>query len=178
MNSNLLAPAGAASLSFRRAAAAYPTGVTVVTCFDGEGGVHGMTANSFVTVSAEPPTVLVSVRRGGRMHALLSKERRYGINVLGAGDEWISRHFAGQPSAAGAPRFCAPAAAEVEAPVPLLADAVAHFACRVVQTVDVHDHTLFIAAVVAWDASAEAALLFYRSRCHPCHGIASEETKS
>jgi styrene monooxygenase reductase component len=159
-----------AASSFRRAASAYPTGVTVVTCFDEAGdGVHGMTANSFVTVSAEPPTVLVSVKQGGRMHALLSRQRRYGINVLGAGDEWLSRHFSGHPDAAARPRF------RDGAPVPLLADAIAHFVCSVTQTVDVHDHTLFIANVLEWDASAHAALLFYRSRCH---GIASQETAS
>jgi flavin reductase len=159
-------------LSFRWAASAYPTGVTVVTCVDEAGRVHGMTANSFVTVSAEPPTVLVSVKHGGRMHALLSHQRSYGINVLGASDEWLSRYFSGRPDGATHPRFRA------HAPVPLLADAIAHFVCSVIQTVDVHDHTLFIASVLEWDASANAALLFYRSRCHPCHVIASEETSS
>lgn len=106
------------------------------------------------------------------MHALLSHQRRYGINVLGADDEWLSRYFSGHPDRAAEPSF------REHAAVPLLAGAVAHFVCSVTQTLDVHDHTLFIASVQEWSASPHAALLFYRSRCHPCHGIASEEASS
>ena len=157
--------------SFRRAASAYPTGVTVVTCAHQDGSVHGMTANSFVTVSADPPTVLIAVRRGGRMHALLSQQGRFGISVLGAQDEWLSRHFAGKPDTDSLPSYR-------EGPeVPILCSAVAYFACHVSQTVDVHDHTLFIAHVFECAAAPLSPLLFYRSRCHACH-IAPEEKKS
>jgi len=133
----------------------------VVTCFDDDGGVHGMTANSFVTVSTAPPTVLVSVKQGGRMHALLSSRGRYGISVLGADDEVLSRHFAGRPDDTVCPVF------HDGIEVPILRTAIAHFVCGITQRVAVHDHTLFIARVTEWAASPRPALLFYRSRCHP-----------
>ena len=66
---------------FRQAASRFVTGVAVLTAFDERGEVCGMTANSFVTVSLKPPTVLVSVMPG-RMHQAISASGRYGVNVL------------------------------------------------------------------------------------------------
>ena len=51
-------------LAFRQAASRFVTGVTVVTALDRLGDVCGMTANSFVSISLSPPTVLVSVKPG------------------------------------------------------------------------------------------------------------------
>jgi flavin reductase (DIM6/NTAB) family NADH-FMN oxidoreductase RutF len=147
------------ALTFRRVASYYPTGVTVVTCVDGGGGVRGMTANSFVTVSVAPPTVLVSINQHGRMHALVSERGVYGVSVLRANDVVLSRHFAGTPDPAVTPEYC------YTGGVPLLASAVARFACRVVRAVPVNDHTLFVAEVVACSQASESPLLFFRSRC-------------
>ena len=60
---------------FRQAASRFATGVAVVTALDGQSEVCGMTANSFVTISLFPPTVLVSVKRG-RMHDAISARPR------------------------------------------------------------------------------------------------------
>ena len=67
--------------SFREAASRFATGVAVLTALDEHGRVCGMTANSFVTVSLSPPTVLVSVMPG-RMHRAISATGRYCVNVL------------------------------------------------------------------------------------------------
>src|SRR5262245_40320543 len=66
---------------FRRAASRFVTGVAVLTVLDGKNEIRGMTANSFVTVSLSPPTVLVSVKPG-RMHKAIVAGGRYGVNVL------------------------------------------------------------------------------------------------
>ena len=65
---------------------------------DENGEVCGMTANSFVTVSLSPPTVLVSVMPG-RMHRAISASGRYCVNVLPEQGRELSRHFASRPGA-------------------------------------------------------------------------------
>ena len=82
---------------FRQAASRFVTGVAVLTAFDEQGEVCGMTANSFVTVSLKPPTVLVSVMPG-RMHQAISASGRYGVNVLPEGGRGLSKHFSSRPT--------------------------------------------------------------------------------
>jgi flavin reductase (DIM6/NTAB) family NADH-FMN oxidoreductase RutF len=68
---------------FRRTLGRFATGVTVVTTIH-DGETHGMTANSFTSVSLSPPLVLVSVDNRARMQGVLAKSARYGISVLRA----------------------------------------------------------------------------------------------
>lgn len=145
---------------FRRAAGHFPTGVTVISCWAPDGTAYGMTANSFVSVSPDPPTVLVSVKHGGRMHEYISARGEYGVSVLRAADERLCFHFAGRPVPDLVPDF------EEQAGVPVLATAVATFACRVETTIDIHDHALFVARVLSCRNAAESPLLFFNSSCH------------
>src|SRR6478752_4101027 len=94
----------ASSAAFREAASRFATGVAVLTALDEHGRVCGMTANSFVTVSLSPPTVLVSVMPG-RMHRAISATGRYCVNVLPDHGCDLSRHFASQPNTGAAPKY-------------------------------------------------------------------------
>ncbi len=63
----------------------FATGVTIITVGlegEGHGGVHGMTANAFASVSLDPMLVLVCVDHATRTHAHLHTKKRFGINVL------------------------------------------------------------------------------------------------
>ncbi len=110
--------------AFRQAASRFATGVAVLTCLDGQGQVCGMTANSFVTVSLSPPTVLVSVMPG-RMHQAISASSRYGVNVLPEGGRGLSKHFSGRATVDASPDY------EVADGLPRLSNCVAFFACEV-----------------------------------------------
>jgi flavin reductase (DIM6/NTAB) family NADH-FMN oxidoreductase RutF len=145
-------------LAFRAAASRFATGVAVLTALDSRGDICGMTANSFVTVSLSPPTVLVSVK-SGRMHAAISASRRYGVNVLPEQGGALSRHFAGR-SRGTDPDY------DIVEGLPRLANCVAFFACEVTQTIDVSDHTLFIAEVSGCDYCDDLPLVFFSSRYH------------
>lgn len=155
------------SARFREAASRYVTGVTVLTVPDGTGGMLGMTANSFVTVSLAPPTVLVSVMPG-RMHRAIAACGRYGVNVLPDGGSGLSVHFAGRPVAGLCPEH------RLTAGLPQLADSIAFFACEVVRRVDVGDHTLFIAQVTHCEHRDATPLVFFSSRYHAGPGLACE----
>jgi flavin reductase (DIM6/NTAB) family NADH-FMN oxidoreductase RutF len=144
--------------AFRPAAARFATGVAVLTGLDPHGEPCGMTVNSFVTVSLSPPTVLVSVRPG-RMHQAISESGRYAVNVLTEDDRGLSRHFAGRPAGVS-PDF------ETVVGLPKLSNCVAFFACEVTRTVDVGDHTLFIAEVSSCEHCDNVPLVFFSSRYH------------
>ena len=68
-------------IALRRTLGMFATGVTVITTREGD-QVHGMTANAFMSVSLEPPLVLISVDRRTKMCALLHEGRNYGVSVL------------------------------------------------------------------------------------------------
>ncbi|CCD89019.1 conserved protein of unknown function [Bradyrhizobium sp. ORS 285] len=151
--------------SFRAAASRFSTGVTVVTSSDTEGAAVGMTANSFTTVSMQPPTVLVSLKRGRTWQAV-SASGRYAVNVLAADDVAVGRHFAGAALAQGAPGL------QARDGFFLLPQAIAQFACEVVNTVEIVDHTLFIGEV-RWCRHRDGLpLAFYASRF--CNGVGAE----
>jgi len=141
----------------RKAFGHFASGVTVVTT-NHDGSTHGMTANAFVSVSLEPPLVLVSVDHRSHMHKILPVAGRYGISVLSADQELVSDHFAGRPVQGADIQFVE------HLGVPLLAGALAYF---VVEIVDMHpagDHTLYIARVEHFEAHSGAPLLFYSGK--------------
>ena len=86
---------GDPALAFRRTLGMFATGVTVLTTRVGE-QVHGMTANAFMSVSLQPPLVLVSIDRRARMGALLHQGTRFGVSVLEARQTGLSDRFAGR----------------------------------------------------------------------------------
>ena len=126
---------------FRRTLGMFATGVTIITTRLGE-QVHGMTANAFMSVSLNPPLVLISVDRRARMHALLNEGAQYGISVLSDGQEQLSDHFAGRLlDEAFEARF------EVVHDTPLVEGAIAHLVSRVVRSYWGGDHSLFVGQV-------------------------------
>ena len=105
---------------FRNALGRFASGVTVITAHH-EDHTHGMTANAFVSVSLDPPLVLVSLDNRSNMHRILPNARRYGVSVLAEGQEALSNHFAGQPIPGVNFSF------HMRQGIPLLEGAVAHF---------------------------------------------------
>ena len=144
---------------FRNALGRFASGVTVITAHH-EDHTHGMTANAFVSVSLDPPLVLVSLGNLSNMHRILPTARRYGVSVLSEDQEALSGHFAGQrPPGLHVPFH-------MHDGVPLLDGAVAHF---VVQVTDVHpagDHTLYLGRVEHFEYREAKPLLFYAGRYH------------
>lgn len=142
---------------FRNALGRFASGVTVITTHY-QGRAHGMTANSFVSVSLDPPLVLVSLGNRSSMHAILPAARRYGISVLGEHQETLSNHFAGRAVPNLHVGFI-----EREG-IPLLEGAVAHFVTHLVGAHPAGDHTLYIGRVEHFEWNDDKPLLFYAGR--------------
>jgi flavin reductase len=142
--------------TFRKAMGSFATGVTVVAVSDGE-RLHAMTANAFMSASADPPLCLVSVGKRARMHAFLGKAERFGVAVLAHGQEDAARHFAGQRKAYEDFVF------DELAHAPALAGAAAQIGCLKQAAIDCGDHTLFVGKVVGALVSERAPLIYHRS---------------
>jgi flavin reductase (DIM6/NTAB) family NADH-FMN oxidoreductase RutF len=160
-------PSSTAELQLlRRCFSAYATGVTVVTV--GGDAPHGMTANSFTTVSLDPPLVLVCVGREAVMHGLLGETGTFAISVLSAGQEAVARYFADKRRPLGAEQFdgvdCV--AGQVTG-APLIRGALAHFECKLHAAYDGGDHTIFVGELLSLDRHLDdKALLFHLGRFH------------
>jgi flavin reductase (DIM6/NTAB) family NADH-FMN oxidoreductase RutF len=139
---------------FRNALARFATGVTVVTALQ-NGKVHAMTANSFVSVSLDPPLVLVSLDNRSHMHQILPSVGRYGVSVLAEHQKPLSDHFAGMPIGETNIRFTNRARAT------LLEGALAHFVVKVFGAHPAGDHTLYVGCVEYFEYREDRPLLFY-----------------
>jgi flavin reductase (DIM6/NTAB) family NADH-FMN oxidoreductase RutF len=149
---------GDPAAAFRRTLGMFATGVTVLTTRTGE-QVHGMTANAFMSVSLRPPLVLISIDRRAKMSDLLHEGRRFGVNVLEAGQLDVSDRFAGrtqddEPS----PKF------EVVHDTPLIEGALAHLVARVARSFWGGDHSLFLGHVEYAHYGQGEPLLFHGGR--------------
>lgn len=152
---------GAAPPRLRRAMGRFATGVTIVTTAQRE-QVHGMTANGVMSVSLEPPLIVVSLGES-KMDGLLPRTRRYGVSVLGADQEELARHFAGRPVADLAPRFT------WWKELPFIDGALAHVGCRVEAIHEAGDHRLWIGRVDYMEYRDGDPLLFYAGRFERLH---------
>jgi len=153
----LEAAAGAdsdAALEFRRTLGMFATGVTVITTQVG-GQIHGMTANAFMSVSLQPPLILISVDRRAKMNALLREGTRYGVSVLEERQSALSDRFAGRPGESTEPEF------EIVHETPLVEGALAHLVARVVRSYWGGDHSLFIGRVEYVRYGEGTPLLFH-----------------
>lgn len=126
---------------YRNALGQFATGVTVVTTLTDEGPT-GMTANSFTSVSLDPPLVLWCLAQGSLRYDLFSGAQRYALNVLHSGQYDLAMAFAKDGG-----HFTEANSFEGEHGVPLLRNALAAFECALEQTVDAGDHKIIIGRV-------------------------------
>ncbi len=148
----------------------FATGVTVITA--GGDQAHGMTANSFTSVSLEPPMVLCCVSRAARMHAAIMAANSYGVSVLGADQRELARYFADWRRPAGPAQFdSVDWWAGRHTGAPLLTGALAWVECELAEVYEGGDHSIFLGNVVYSRRSQDAhALAFYNGGYHHIDG--------
>ena len=117
-----------------------------------------MTANAFVSVSLDPPLVLVSLDNRSYMHKILPSAGVYGVSVLAEDQEPLSKHFAGRGGEELPIRFI------TRNDMPLIDGAIAYLVARVVDAHPAGDHTLYIGRVEHFEASDAKPLLVFRGR--------------
>ncbi|HYB58266.1 MAG TPA: flavin reductase [Alphaproteobacteria bacterium] len=143
--------------AFRTALGRFPTGVTVVTTLGPGGRRVGLTANSFASVSLDPPLVLWSLAKSARSLRYFVKAPHYAVNVLAADQIGLSRQFAG----ARVHRFANVACRKGLGGVPLIEGCAAWFECHNVQQHEGGDHVILVGRVERFADADRAALAFH-----------------
>ena len=148
--------------TFRHALGHFVTGVTVATTCDAAGDPVGMTANGFMSVSLDPPLVMLSVARTAASFEAMEQCDRYAVHILADAQQELSKVFA-RSAADGVEKFAGVAWHRADDGLPLLDDCLARIECTIVDRVELGDHVAYVARVDAAHAQPDAApLAFFR----------------
>lgn len=178
-------PEGSRAAGARATTRQFATGVSVLTCGEGE-HTHGVTVSTVALASMKPPMVSVALRRGSRGLGALLAAKGFVVNALSDRQEILARHFArpdrGEGLAAPGPAVWDGWTADG---VPLVAGAVGWLECRLERTVAAGDHELLLARVTdARLGTALVPLLNFAGALHrfPAppqeHHLADNDTRS
>ncbi|WP_118184492.1 flavin reductase [Paraburkholderia phosphatilytica] len=147
-------------IALRGAFGTFVTGVTVITTRDAEGRPRGMTANSFTSVSLDPPLLLVCVGKSAASSPAFQASGHFAVNLLRAEQTHVSNLFASKSG----DKFASVSHDTVHTGAPVLADCLTWFDCTVHDRVDAGDHMVLIGRVQAFGTSPSAPLGFCRGR--------------
>ncbi len=154
---------------FRRVVGSFPTGITVLTAEREPGQVHGMTANSFTSVSLDPLLILVCVDQNARLLSYLKVQRRFGVNILKDTQRALSEYFAKPEEDPVEEARLGIRFQWTSTGIPLLEDALAHLACNVAAQYMSGDHTVFVGEVESLELKGGNPLLYHRGKYASLH---------
>ena len=143
--------------AFRDALGTFVTGVTIVTAYDEDGQPSGLTANSFNSVSLDPPLVLWSLAKSAQSRAAFTSSGHFAVHVLAASQQDLSDRFA----RSGVDKFAGLEWEAGELGSPLFPDFAARFECKTRHEYEGGDHVILVGEVVAFEANDVPPLLFH-----------------
>ena len=141
---------------FRNALGSFTTGVTIVTTRDQDGHDVGMTANSFNSVSLDPPLVLWSLAKSSGSLPAFANAEYFAVHILAADQEPLSNVFAKR----GADKFAGLDLGRGHGGVPLLGNCSARFECRTAYRYEGGDHEIIVGEVVLFENHERPPLAF------------------
>jgi flavin reductase (DIM6/NTAB) family NADH-FMN oxidoreductase RutF len=149
------------SQKFRTVTGQFATGVTVVTVDPGQ--PHGMTVNSFASVSLDPPLVLFNADKGTNTHDYVTEADHFAVNILTEDQEWISNRFAGEHHEMEDPFEDITITTE-ETGAPIIDETLGYMDCTLKHDYPGGDHTIYVGHIEALDTIRETAspLTFFR----------------
>ncbi|WP_345798436.1 flavin reductase family protein [Castellaniella sp. MT123] len=161
------------SRCLRRALGNFATGVTIMTAHDGTRTV-GVTANSFSSVSLDPPLILWSISKRSGSYPVFEQASHFAVNVLAADQITVSDQFAHPCD----DRFAGVEYRQGRGRCLLLEGTSAGFQCEKFQTLDGGDHWILIGRVIAFEDHGRAPLLYHQGSYatalpHPHHEVIS-----
>ena len=147
------------AMDFRKCCGHFATGVTVVTAKLGNGELVGVTANSFASVSLDPPLVLFCLDKSAQSFDAFSLSSHFAFNFLGANQQGVSNNFA----TPGIDKFANAEFEFSEHGIPLLKGCIAQMECKMHAIHDGGDHQIIVGLVedLNYSKADEAAPLVY-----------------
>lgn len=143
--------------AFRNALGLFVTGVTIVTTRSVQGAPAGVTANSFNSVSLDPPLILWSLSRQSSSLAAFEGSGFFSVHILRQDQVGLSNRFA----RGAADKFAGLSLGEGQGRVPVLQDCAARLDCRTYNRHPAGDHVIFIGEVLEFEADPTAEPLLY-----------------
>jgi flavin reductase (DIM6/NTAB) family NADH-FMN oxidoreductase RutF len=142
--------------ALRQVLGAFVTGVTVITTVDAEGRPHGLTANSFTSVSLDPPLILWSQSLTAPSHPVFREAERFVVNILADDQVEVSNRFA----RGGADKFSGCPTHPGLGGVPLIEGCAAYLECRRINSFPGGDHLVFLGQVDRIERTGRQPLVF------------------
>lgn len=158
--------AGSDARTLRDALGCFATGITIVTARAADGTPVGLTANSFTSLSLDPPLLLVCIANGAGSAPILREAEHFAVNLLQISQQHTSNRFAGR----GEDRFAATAWTPGETGMPLLDGSLGSFECKRHAVHDGGDHFILVGEVVrAQFEPRRDPLLYFRGKYRRLH---------
>ena len=145
---------------FRRVCGRFTSGITITTVLDETGRVHGLTANSFTSVSLTPPIILVCVDKRSKVLEHFRERPFFGVNILAEHQKPLSDRFAGS----GYDRFEGVEWYAGRTGVPLLPGNLATLECARMDVVEAGDHEIFLGRVIHAQCDDGDPLVYFASQ--------------
>jgi flavin reductase (DIM6/NTAB) family NADH-FMN oxidoreductase RutF len=146
------------SREFRDTLGRFATGVTIITAREETGEYRGLTANSFSSLSLDPPLVLWSLGKSSQSHEAFCNSGNFAINVLAADQRELCKQFTRKDI----DRFQGVELIEGVTGAPLIPGSLAWFECTLEHAYDGGDHTILVGRVVRFAPGEGAPLIFYK----------------
>jgi flavin reductase (DIM6/NTAB) family NADH-FMN oxidoreductase RutF len=143
---------------FRAVLGRFASGITIITARDEHGTPHGMTVSAFSSLSLDPPLILVCIGHDATMAPLMARATSFAVNILSAGQEAVSRRFAGKVD----DRFAGIGYHDGELGDPVLEEVLAWIQCRIVARHEAGDHVIVVGQAEQAGATDGKPLLYYR----------------
>ncbi|MCB8880231.1 flavin reductase [Acidisoma cellulosilytica] len=145
---------------FRNALGSFATGVTVITARAADGADVGVTANSFNSVSLDPPMILWSIGKNSSSLAAFMQAENFVVHILATDQEALSGRFA----KSGTDKFAGIEVERGQGDVPMLKGCAARFQCRTAFRHEAGDHYIIVGEVSDFDHDDHAPLAFHGGR--------------
>lgn len=142
---------------FRNALGAFATGVTIITTRADDGTPVGITANSFNSVSLDPPMVLWSLAKTSQSLSAFETTKHWAVHILSEDQEELSNRFARR----GADKFAGINTNEGIARLPLLSGCATRLQCMTTAVHEGGDHWIFVGQVLDFDRNDLPPLAFH-----------------
>jgi len=136
----------------------FATGVTIITTFNKDGQMHGLTANAFTSVSLEPPLLLISVDKKAESYPAFEESKVFTVNILADEQEALSRKFA----VSGGNKFEGVAFRRGANGAAILDGTLAHIECTLYASYEGGDHSLYLGEIQEAEVREGKPLVFYR----------------
>jgi flavin reductase (DIM6/NTAB) family NADH-FMN oxidoreductase RutF len=145
--------------AFLAACAQFATGVAVATLLDAAAAPHGITVNSFTSVSLEPPLVLICIGHSATILKHFRLEGYFALNMLSEDQRHLSDRFARRGGSAFGSAHWHPG----ETGAPLIPGVLATFECRLARVETAGDHDILIGEVLRTALHGGRPLIYYGS---------------